>query len=244
MSLSDKSPNLRIELDAKNCEISNGEIEKIESGLAPLRDPVEHFPVADLHITVIFHPRSRDYHVKTSLVLTGTTLFTGDRDMHMYTAFERCVRKLVKKVEHYKHRMANSAELAKHEKGTYHAVAPSQEPQTELLEQAVSTGDYAAFRTSTYVYEEAIRNRVGRWIQRYPEVNAQLAGDSAIGDIVEEVFLNAFEQYPRRPQSVRLGDWLEDLIDPSIRLLLKNPDQELENISFARTLRNAPPDEG
>jgi DNA-directed RNA polymerase specialized sigma24 family protein len=59
-----------------------------------------------------------------------------------------------------------------------------------------------------------------------------------IADVVEAVFLNAFEGYDRRPPGVRFGQWLETLIDGSLKGLLQNPDEELDNISFARTLRD------
>jgi hypothetical protein len=61
-----------------------------------------------------------------------------------------------------------------------------------------------------------------------------------LGDIVEEIYLNAFEQFTRRPTALRLSEWLENLIEPSIRALLRHPDEEAENASMARTLREAP----
>jgi hypothetical protein len=57
-----------------------------------------------------------------------------------------------------------------------------------------------------------------------------------IGDFVEEVYLNAFERFEHRPNEVRLGEWLEGLIAPSVKLVAENPAEELENISFARTV--------
>lgn len=240
MRFSDLGHNLHIELDTKQCELSPAEIAKFESGLAPLREPVRDFPKSHLYITVIFHPRSKDYHVKTSLVLTGRTLFTGDRDVLAYPAFERCVKKLVKKVNHYKASLGADADTAKHEKGTYQTVLPTQEPSIEELQQSVDAGEYAEFRRITYVYEEPVRKRIGRWIQRYPDFEAQLGERLSIEDIVEEVFLNAFDQFPQRPQAQRLGQWLEELIDPSIKQIFRHPDEELENINFARSLREQP----
>ncbi|MCA9156156.1 MAG: hypothetical protein KDA38_15295, partial [Planctomycetales bacterium] len=102
MKFSDTSYNLRIELDTKHCELSPPEFEKLERGLEPLRKPVESFPVSDLYITIMFHPRSNSYRVKTALVLTGRTLVSGDADSQYYPAFERCVRKLIKRLDEYK----------------------------------------------------------------------------------------------------------------------------------------------
>ena len=43
MTFSDKSYNLRIEFDQKGCELSQGQIEKMESVLETLRKLVEKF---------------------------------------------------------------------------------------------------------------------------------------------------------------------------------------------------------
>ena len=89
-------------------------------------------------------------------------------------------------------------------------------------------------------YEEWLRRRVGRWIQRYPEAEARVGDGLLIGDLVEEVYLNAFEHFTERSRDVPLRDWIEGLIDPSLKLLLKNPAEERENASLARTLRETP----
>ena len=102
MTFSDESYNLRIELDTKGCELSADEIARMEEDLGTLHKLVEQFPVSNLYITVIHHPRSNDYHVKTSLALPGRKLFTGDRDTVVHAAYERCLRKLTKKVKAYK----------------------------------------------------------------------------------------------------------------------------------------------
>jgi hypothetical protein len=57
--------------------------------------------------------------------------------------------------------------------------------------------------------------------------------------MVEEVFLTAFDQYDRRPAGLRLGDWLDSLIDPAVKALHRNGDAELENINLARSARAA-----
>jgi len=236
MKFSDQSQNLRIVLDSEHYDLTPEQIEHVERMLDVLREPVRDFPVSDLYITIWFHPRSHDFRVKTSLVLPGRTIATGDLDPNLYPALERCIRKLVKRVGEYKAQLGNEPEIAKHAKGTRHEVIPDQEPDGEMLERAVIEADYVTFREAAFPYEEPIRKRIGRWIDRYPELADQIDENIKVADIVEEVFLNAFERYPERPQQVRLGEWLEQLIDPSIKLLLHSPDEELENISFARTL--------
>lgn len=234
MAFSDESYNLRIEFDSKGCELTADQIADMEEDLHTLRNLVENFPVSNLYITVIYHAGSNDYHVKTSLGLTGKTLFTGDRDVLVHPAYERCIRKLVKKVEAYKQRMHGDAELAKQAGGTHHALNPTQEFDTARLEKAVASGDYAAFRLAADAFDEGLTQRIGRWIRRYPEIEVELGETITITDIVEDVFLNAFHQFADRPKDVPPGDWFERLIDPSVRAFIESPDEEFDKVRFAR----------
>jgi ribosome-associated translation inhibitor RaiA len=246
MRYPDGSYDLRIELDTKRCELSAQEIDKLSEQLAPLRKVARQFPISDLYITIYHYPRDGRFNVHTALVLTGKTLFTADHDKTVSPAFERCVRKLVKKVQAYKAGMEDAAERAKHEKGTHQEVFPDTDPDAAILEEAVESGDYPDFRLATLGYEEPMRKRIGRWVQRYPKVDAMIGERIVLADIVEEVFLNAFERYPEKPAQVRLGDWLESLIDPSLKAMLEDPEAELENVRLARTWQEAivPTEEG
>ncbi|MEX0937920.1 MAG: hypothetical protein WDZ59_08655 [Pirellulales bacterium] len=237
MRFSDTSYNLRIELDQNNCDLPGDVIEKFERDLEPLRKPVAKFPVSDLYITVTHQPRSQAYHLKMALVLSGRTLAVADVDPHVLAAFDRCVSKLIRRVLAYVADLGAEAELHKHRKGTHQEIVPESEPDVEQLENALREGDYAAFRTATYVYEEQVRKRVGRLVERFPELNERIGIEWTLEDMVEEVFLMAFEHYESRPREVRLGEWLEQLIEPSLKLLSAHPDEEMENINFARTLR-------
>src|SRR5690606_24444443 len=140
--------------------------------------------------------------------------------------FGRCVTNLAEQVRAYKEAQAGADQVEKRVKGTYQVVAPSWEPDAEKLEATVAAGDYAQFRKATFPYEESLRKRVGRWVGRYPEVQEKIGTELAIADVVEAVFLNAFEEYDRRPRNVRFGRWLETLIDGSLKGLLQNPDEE------------------
>ena len=102
------------------------------------------------------------------------------------------------------------------------------------LAQAARSGDYPSFRGMLLVFEEPLRRRLG---QRHPEVEAHLGEALRIDDIVEEVFLQAFEGFCTRPHEVAPGDWLESLIDPAVRAL----SEELDNLSFVRSLREVEP---
>ncbi len=239
MRYSDESYNLRVEIDAKQFELSPDDARRLHDGLSPLDSLVEDLPVSDLYVTIFYHPRGRpEYQVKTALVLPAKTLFSSATDASFHPAFATCMANLVQQVTAYKRARDNADQLDKHRKGTYQEVVPSREPDAGRLEAAVRAGDYAQFRKAAYPYEESLRKRVGRWLGRYPEVQEKIGTDLAVADVVEAVFLNAFEGYDRRPGGVRLGRWLENLIDGSVKGLIKSPDAEVENISFARSLRD------
>ncbi len=235
MTYSDESYNLRIELDTKGCELSASEIEDMERDLHTLRNLVEDFPVSDLHVQVVHHKRSNDYHVKTSLRLSGRTLFTGERHVKVHPAFESCIGKLTKKISAYKDEMRVGSEAAKKAEGTRLDIQPSDAIDVDSLNAAVEQDNYPAFRRAIDVFEESLNRRIGRWLEKYPEARARLGETITVSDIVEEVFLNAFDRFASRSHSVSPGKWLEALIDPSIQALIQAPDEEFARISFSRS---------
>ena len=239
MKYTHRRDNLRIEIDVHQCRLSQAVIDKMHAGVDSLTKQVEHFPVADLHVLVEHNARSNDYTIKTDLFLTGQTLVAGCHDALVYTAFEHCVDALAAEVQAYKDRLGMVAEHQKQEKATHQTLEPTAAPDLAAIDAAVRDGDYAAFRTATFAYEEPVRKRIGRWVERYPEAEARIGKKLEIADIVEEVFLDAFEHYGRRPKEVRFGEWLEERIDPAVKELLAHPDRELENIDLARTARAA-----
>ena len=85
------------------------------------------------------------------------------------------------------------------------------------------------------MFEGSLRARVGRWIQRNPEIESRLDEDFRIDDLVEEVFLTGFERFSARSHDVPPGQWLEQLIDPSVQAILQSPDEEYANISVIRS---------
>lgn len=235
----DREPAFHIELDTKNYECSASEIARMERALDTLAEAVRPFPVSDLYVTVLRHSRTQGFHVKTSLILTGRTLFTGTRHSDMYHAYERCIDKLLKKVSAYKSNMEGEAERSKHAQGTHQEVLPDQVPDVQAIQSAIDNGSYHEFRQATLMYEEPVRKRIGRWVQRYPELNALIGNGLEISDLVEGVFLTAFESYEGRPQNVTPGDWFDGLIDREIHDLADDPEGELENIRLAQAAREA-----
>ncbi len=241
MQYSDDRFHLRVTFDAKQCEIPRDELVRMQNSLAPLGEEVHDFPASDLAIRIIHHPRSNVYHVESRLRLPGQTLFTGDQDTYLDSAFQRCVRKLIQKVRTYKeHPDAQAEALAARLTAHGRNVVAPQDPGDGPLGNAVRAGDYRAFRSALYDYEEWLRKRVGRWIQRYPQAEARIGNGLKLGDLVEEVYLNAFEGYAQRPTEVPFNDWLDSLIDPSLKMLLRRPDEERENASMVRSLRETP----
>jgi hypothetical protein len=86
-----------------------------------------------------------------------------------------------------------------------------------------------------FPFEESVRTRAGRWIQRYPDLQAELNEKLSLADVVEELFLTAFERFDDRPQNVPFEHWLEGLIDPAVKMLANSTAEELDNISYLRT---------
>ena len=234
----DETYNLRIELDEKNCQLAADQVDAMEGSLDTLSELTRDFPVSDLHVVVAHFERSGEYHIKTSLRLPSKTLFTGEHDSVVVAAFDRCVRKLVQKVRAYKDRMeTQDGDRGKLAEGTHGSVTPDYVPNLATLEQTLHADSYAGFRREMSGFDRSLRQRVGRWVQRYPEVDAMIGERLPLDDIVEEVMLTAYDRFAERPATMLLGGWLETLVDPAIRNLLRHPDEELEEVSFARTLR-------
>jgi ribosome-associated translation inhibitor RaiA len=240
MEYLDETYSLRIELNVHHYQITDPEREKMDADVVLLRRVVEDFPVSELHIEVLKNSRSHAFHVKTSLRLPKRTLFTGDSDpVAMHPAFKRCVAKLVKKVETYKQSLGNrNGHHPSPKSPGIPQAEPDWEPDLAAMAAAARDQDYTAFRRAISVYENALHKRVGRKIEQYPDAAAALGQDLIISEIVEEVFLNAFERFDHRPRPPEsLGEWFESLIDPSIEALLRDPETERMNLSFIEAIK-------
>jgi ribosome-associated translation inhibitor RaiA len=234
MTFSDLSYNLLDNLDMKHCQLPPNELNKMEAMLSPLNDMVRNFPVSKLHVLVSYRHRTTDYVVRTSLILPGGTLVSSGHHLQVHAAFEHCIANLVREVQRYKDRLGSVPEHAKQREGTHHPLLPTIAPDSGAVEAAVQSGDYAAFRTATAGYEEPVTALVGRWIERYPQVAARLGRDLHISDLVEDVFLIAFDEYEYRPKDIRLGEWLGRHIDTAIKAMADHPEEEMENVNMVR----------
>jgi hypothetical protein len=241
MQYDDDRNHLHVEISAKECNIPADELTRMQRALEPVGEAVRDFPRSDLWVSAVRHPRSNTFHVEAKLKLPDATLMTGDRDAYLDSAFQRCVRKLVHRVQGYKeYPDRRAADVGQRRIDLDNDVVVPEPPEFGPVGQAVAGGDYMRFRNALLGYEDWLRKRVGRWVQRYPDAQAQLGNGLRIGDLVEEVYLNAFERYGERPRDVRFSDWLDGLIDPSLKELLRHPDEERQNASMARTLRETP----
>jgi len=233
--------HLRVQFETKQCTVPPDEMTRMQRHLEPLGEALGDFAASDLRLTVVHHPDSGTYHVEGRLKLPGRTLTAAERDAYLDSAFQRCVRGLERELQAYKVRPDRDAdEVAERLAALDRDVVTPSEPDAGPLGEAVQAGDYAAFRRVLYGYEDWLRNRIGRWVQRYPAADARIGRGLALGDLVEEIFLNAFEEYGRRPTAVSFSDWLDGLIDPSLKEFLRHPDEEQENASLARTWRDTP----
>jgi hypothetical protein len=241
MRYTDDGFHLTVEIDTKGCELPRDELTRMQRSLEPLGEAVRDFPHSDLWITVVRHPQSESYAVQAKLKVPGATLFSGDRDAYLDSAFQRCVWKLIQKAGAYTERPDRHAEVRAESRAELDrdVVAP-EDPGMGPVAATVKGGDYRAFRNALVLYEDWLRKRAGRWVQRYPDAQARVGDGLRIGDLVEEVYLNAFEHFTERPTGIRLSEWLDRLIDPSLKAMLRHPDEEGLNASFARTLRGTP----
>ncbi len=227
--------NLPVYFDPHQFELTEAARAKLLDGLDTLANQVENFPQNDLRAYLEWRPRNNEYVVKLSLILPGRTLVCSEHNPVLHAAFERCVGVLSDGVKAYKSQLGQVSERQKQEKGTHQEMAPTSPIDPAAVSAAVEAADYAAFRAALTPYEDALRLRVGRWVERYPEVQARMGHGLEVIDVVEGVFLAAFEEYRSRIPGVRLGDWLEGLIDPTVRAIAHHPDEELENINMARS---------
>lgn len=227
-----ESEGFDVQLEVQGYALSEFERRHLEEDLHGLRAMLSRFPFARMHVQIHRHARTHSFHVKTAIALPGGRLFTGERNGDMHLAWERCVRKLEKKLESFEERLEQKPQRKHLMEGTFEEPHPTGTVDLEALASAANDLDYSRFRRLIMGYDEALERRIGRWVQRLPRAQAALGTSFTIGDVLEEIYLVAMESFAERP-SDRLGNWLEGLIDPAIKLLVSHPD-EVEGLDYVR----------
>lgn len=231
---------LHITFDAHQCQPTAIELDEMRAALAGLADQARNFPQHDLRVLIERNSRSNDYSVKLTLLLDGTTLVTSDHDPTIYTAFDRALAALTDGLKGFKDQLGRMAERRKQEQHTDEPLLPSASVDVAALTVAAEAGDFSAFRTAISPYEDGLRLRAGRWVERHPAVQALMGRKLTVVDLTDGVLLAAFDGYDHRPRDVPLGAWLESLIAAEVRAFEHDPDGELENVNMARTAALTP----
>src|SRR5947208_2067753 len=163
MQFTDDRHHLRVVVSTLDCDIPPDERARLQTLLTPLEEAVSGFPGSELAVKVIFHERSRAYHIEYKLQVPGQTLLGGEEDPYLDSALARGIRKLARKVQMSKGRPAREdTERAARRAALARDVVAPEGPDAGPLAAAVEAGDYRAFRTALVGYEDWLRLRVGR----------------------------------------------------------------------------------
>ena len=230
---------LQVHFDVHQCQPTQDELNALADDADSLAVQVGNFPQADLRVLIERGNRNNEYAVKLSLLLPGETIACSEHDAVLATAFERALAAVEANAKAYKDRLGQVAERQKHEKGTHQELRTATPVDASAVDAAITAGDFTAFRAALLDYEEGLRGRIGRWVERYPAVAGRIGKGIEIADLVDDVYLTAFEGYASRPTESRFGDWLESLIDPTVKAFQNHSDEELENVRMARSAADA-----
>jgi ribosome-associated translation inhibitor RaiA len=227
---------LHFEIETQECKISDDARNQMQPYSELIANAVAEFPNPQLWITIVYHTNSDRYHAQAKLKLPGETIITGAYDEQLQVAFERCAMRVIRRVNSYKAEPDRDAiEQAKREATRSDDVIAPVEPDSGRLGEAIQNDDYVAFRRAFWSHEEWVRKRVGRWVQRYQEVQEQIGQSLEIADLVEEVFLLAFERYAKRSKAVSISEWLDSLVDPAVKTFCRHPGEEKDAVRRAES---------
>jgi hypothetical protein len=241
MQYRDPQSAIQLELCANNVEIAADQRARMQSGIDRVADELKGL-ASKLWVTIHNHPKNpAPYHVKAKLRLPQETFKTSDWDSYLDAAFQRCITKLIRKIEWSRERADISIPTERPATLPGTEVAAPEDPQDSVLAWAVAANDYRVFRQALSGHEEWLRDRVGRWVQRFPVVDLEIDKGVTIADLVEEVYLNAFDRFAERIKGQSTAAWLNDLIDPSVKMFVRHPDEEQENVRAAEAWVEATP---
>jgi ribosome-associated translation inhibitor RaiA len=227
---------LQVYFDTHECEVAAEELRELADQCDALAVRVGNFPKAELRAYVERNRRSNEFAVKLTLLLSTETLVASDHDPELGQAFGRALDGLERAAEGHLEKLEGTD--VRQERGEAAKRQPTVEagPLDEnALAAAAAAKDYAAFRGAVAPYEEWLRLRAGRRVERDPEAQVMMNRDFDVLDLMEGTFLAAFENYEHRQQEVPFHEWLEGLIDPTVRAFVRDPYHERENVNMARS---------
>lgn len=225
-----------IEVKLHGFELPEQEYALIEKSARTLRPAIERFPHKDLILSVIYHPKRNDYHVKANLRLPNRTLFAGARSERVHEAVTLCMDHLLRKAQGLKEQLTDQPPRISQVDSLLPELWSSLEFDAKDAQAACDRYDYRAFRMNLDGFQSGLTDRMGRWLQRFPQIESQLGNGITISDLVEDVFFHAYEGYEEKPENVSMGIWLESLIDATLQDYLRQPETEFTNMEYARTM--------
>jgi hypothetical protein len=227
--------NTHLEIAALDCDLPGDELTHIQDDLTLLAQNLAEFPTSELYLRIVHHPRSERYHVQAKLKLPGKTIVTGHYSPWLDEALNRCLGKIRRRVDGYKNEAPRDAIAAAEQRKELADVVAPMEPDAGELGAAVERQDFAAFRRLLAGYESQLRTEVAHRTLGDARIAPMIGWELDNDDIVEDVYLTAFEHFAEKPDQTTIGQWLVDFIEPSMQALAGDPD-EREAASFARTL--------
>ena len=230
---------LDVDVDVQQFDMPDDERTRLQEDVARLADELLEFTASHLKLSIVYHPKQAEYHAQAWLKLPDKRFIAGRYSPWLDYSLMRCLAKLRRHVESYKEEAGPDATRQSPQRsGPNGAFVPSPEHIAEALDKAVQWQDYRLFRRALAGYEDWLRAHVASWVGRYPQMTRLLGESIDLDDIVEEVFLMAFEQFPHRPKEQTISEWIRKLIDPAVQAMWRSPD-EREAADLARTFGTA-----
>jgi hypothetical protein len=216
---------LPLEVKTTNCNLPADERTRIQPWLNSMAESLRGIPQPALDLHLAQHGHEKPFSAELRLKLPGRSLFVRERSPYLDEALVRGLTRLQRKVDSFLRDANGELAEAKRRETVDETLIALPDPEEGPLADAVAAGDYRTFRRLLSSHEIWLDKRAGRWLQRSPEVEAQVGNVFLVSDVVEEVYLHAFERFLQRSRDVPLSEWLESLIEPSIRALLEDPDE-------------------
>ena len=159
MRHSEQRRSMHIELETQKCNLPFDELTRLQEPLDRVVEGVGSLP-SDLKVSVVHHPASDRFHVSADLRLPRRSIFTGDWDPYLDTAAQRCLRKLIRKIEAYQHEPDRDGDrIAEQVRQSREQIVAPQDPDAGILAEAVRNHDYRRFRELLAGHDDWLRLR-------------------------------------------------------------------------------------